>query len=470
MLYKNELDAVLQEIVSGWGIPGLAVGIVSDREILHTWTHGVQSLETQAPLTPASIFCGASMAKCFVASAVMQLAERGKIDLDDPLVDRLPYFKMNDERFRQITIRQMLSHTSGMPDMTEDEYNDLLMHPEHDEAAAERYVRRLCDRKLVANPGERFLYSNIAYNALGAMITVVSGMPFEAHMKENILLPAGMVDSTFLLNEVPNERLAIPHLRAPGMTVSPFYPYHRADAPASSLHASLLDMCHWLMTCLEQGDPAGNRILSPAGFEKMWAPAVKWGFPPFYEDMGLGWTLGHYRDTKTVSHGGMGFGWTDFLTILPEKNLAMVILCNEESFARAWTLRAVVDTMLDQKPITNTISWMVPISRALEQGGIQAAYKCYDDLKNSGTDRYYFDPDDLLNLSCQLDAAGKAELALDVLGLNLHVYPEHGETILYQAKLQLRKGSSLAARESLMKILASEPENAEAAELLKIAG
>jgi len=99
---------------------------------------------------------------------------------------------MDDERYRQINIRQILSHTSGMPDMEETEYVELVSCPEYDDGAAERYVRGLRDRKMIANPGERFSYSNIAYNVLGDMLAKVSVKSFEEVMRENILFPSGM--------------------------------------------------------------------------------------------------------------------------------------------------------------------------------------------------------------------------------------------------------------------------------------
>jgi CubicO group peptidase (beta-lactamase class C family) len=126
MLYEKDLDSVLQEIVARWGIPGLAVGIVQDDEIVYAKGFGVQSLETQTPVTLDSIFCVASVSKAFVATAVVQLAERGKINLDAPIVQYLPYFQLDDERYPQITSRQILSHTSGMPDMDESEYDELV--------------------------------------------------------------------------------------------------------------------------------------------------------------------------------------------------------------------------------------------------------------------------------------------------------------------------------------------------------
>lgn len=464
MLFTSELDAVLEEIISRWGIPGLAVGIVEGNEILYARAFGVQSLDTQAPVTLDSIFCLASIAKCFVAVAVMQLAEQGKIDLDAPLCQYLPDFRLADERCRQITIRQILSHTSGMPDMDEDEYDELVSHPEYDEGAARRYIRAQSSRKLVAAPGECFWYSNIGYNLLGGLIAEISGQTFEAYMKEHILIPVGMPNSTFFFPEVDRDRLAVPHLRIPEMIVNPIYPYHRADAPASFLHSTVAEMCRWGMACLNDSIYHTRRLLTPASYDAMWTPVVKRGIPPFYEDNGLGWVLGHFDGLKTVSHGGGGFGWTCFFTLLPEKNSAAIILCNEESSARSRTVRAAVHAILDRQPIVNTVSWMVPICRALQGGSIRAAYACYAELKDNPD--YFFDAGELVTLVYQLMSVKKYDLAIDVLGLNLHVFPEDQESYLMLAKLYLHKGQRARAESALQKALAIGPGSLGGRELL----
>jgi CubicO group peptidase (beta-lactamase class C family) len=467
MQYEKELDVVLEEIVTRWGIPGLGIGIVDGNEIIYAKGFGVQSLDTGAPVTLDSIFCVASIAKCFVASAVVQLAEQGKIHLDTPLIQYLPYFKLDDDRCQQITIRQMLSHTSGMPDMDESEYDELVSHPEYDEGAPERYVRGLSSRKLAAAPGERFLYSNITYNVLGDLIAKISGQSFEACMKAHILLPAGMPNSTFLLEDVAQDRLAVPHLRTPEMIVNPVYPYHRADAPASFLHSTVVDMCHWAITCLNRGIYAGSRILTPASYEMMWTPVAKRGFPPLREEMGLGWSLGHFDGVRTVGHGGGGFGWTCFLVLLPEKNRAAIILCNEESSAHDRAVQAVIRTMLEQEPQTGSVSWMVPISQALKEGGICAAYARYAEIKDNPTQEYFFDEDELVNLMYQLRSVKKIDLATEVLELNIHAFPGHMGSYLYLAKLYLQQGKRAQAEETLLIALTINPDSIAAAELLE---
>jgi CubicO group peptidase (beta-lactamase class C family) len=249
----TKLDKVLEEIVSRWGIPGLGAGVVQEGETVYTRGLGVQSLESGRPVTPDSIFCVASVSKCFTASDVMQLVERGKIGLEAPIAEYLPYFRLDDMSHTQITIPQILSHTSGMPDFTEHEYDELVTHPEVDEGSSERLVRSLGKRKMIAAPGEHFAYSNIGYNVLGDLIAKLSGQTFEAYMKEQILIPAGMLESTFFYPEVKPARLAVPYLRSPEMIVNPMYPYHRADAPASFLHSSVIEMCHGASPALTRG-------------------------------------------------------------------------------------------------------------------------------------------------------------------------------------------------------------------------
>jgi len=397
----------------------------------------------------------------------MQLVERGKLDLDATLVQYLPYFQMKDERYLQMTIRQALSHTSGMPDIYESDYIELVTHPEYDDKSAERFVRGLRDKNLIANPGERFSYSNIAYNILGDLIAKISAKSFEKVMQEQILIPSGMPNSTFILADVPTHLLAWPHLRSPEMRVNPIYPYHRADAPASFLHTTVVDMCHWCITCLNRGYYFEDSILSPASFDMMWQPVAQRGNPPsVFEEMGLGWSLGHFKGVKTICHGGAGFGSTAFLLILPEKDTAAVILCNEESNAHLSVVRAVAATLIGQNPDVGTISWMVPISRALAEGGIDLAYAHYAEIRDRDGE-FYFGENDLLDLSLQLFSAKKVDLAIEVLGLNIHVYPDHIESYLEQAKLYQHKGDPAQAKESLLKALSIDPGNNTALRFLE---
>jgi CubicO group peptidase (beta-lactamase class C family) len=341
-------------------------------------------------------------------------------------VDYLPDYKLDDPHYPEITLRQILSHTSGMPDMDEIEYDQLVIHPEYDDEAPARYVRSLANRKMIGLPGERFAYSNIAYNVLGYLMAQSTGQTFEDSMKAHILNPAGMTDSTFFFPDVPQDRLAVPHLRIPHMAPNPILPYHRADAPASFLYTSVIEMCRWALTSLNRGLFNGHRLLSPASYDLMWTPVAKRGYPPFREEMGLGWALGHFEGARTVAHGGGGFGWTCHLILLPEKNRAAVILCNEESSAIECLEGAVMRALLGLDPQPYKVSWVIPLTRALTAGGIQAAYARLEEIRNNPD--FFMDPYDLVTLVYQLLSVKQYDLAIEVLKLNLHVFLTTGDS------------------------------------------
>jgi tetratricopeptide (TPR) repeat protein len=201
----------------------------------------------------------------------------------------------------------------------------------------------------------------------------------------------------------------------------------------------------------------------------MWTPVAKRGKPPdLYEEMGLGWTLGHYKGVKTICHGGAGFGASSFLLILPDNNCAAVLLCNEESDAHYLGIQAVADALIGQQPKADRVSGMVPVSRALAEGGLDAAHACCSELKAGEVQDYDFDEYTLDSLALQLQMAKQPDLAIQVLGLNIHFYPDHMESYLEQAKLYLQRNALAQAKDVLLKALSIEPDNAAAASLLEI--
>lgn len=318
---ENELDRIIEEFLKTYKVPGLAAGVVKRGVPVYVKGFGIADPETQAPVTARSLFHLASVSKTFVAAAIMQLAEGGKIDLDAPVVEYLPYFKLDDERAAEITVRQMLSHTSGMPDVKDYHWDK----PEYDEKALERYVRSLKDRKLTWLPGKRWYYSNMAYEVLGDVIAKVSGRPFETYVRERILEPLEMRQSTFLLKETDPKLRTTPHVRGQVPTVSDVYPYHRAHAPSSTLHSNVEEMCNWIIAHCNRGEFKGRRILSEDSHKEMWKPHAK---VPGKGRMGLGWFLAESPYGTRVLHGGRDVGFRSHVTILPEKDGGLVILIN----------------------------------------------------------------------------------------------------------------------------------------------
>ncbi len=329
------------------GIPGLAIGIVKNNALVFSKGFGVKNILKKEPIQPESIFHTSSISKIFVAVAIMQLEEQGKIDLTSPVIKYLPYFKLKDSDFKRITIKQLLNHSSGLPDVDKTVYDT----PEYDENALERYVDSLADKNLLFKPGTRFAYTDIGYDVLGDVIAKVSGMSFEEYMKKNVLLPLDMKKSTFLKEEVPDNELVLPHIRKQKrLIVNEIYPYSRNQAPSSTFHSNVIEICNFIIASLNKGKFKDKQILKPATYELLWEPIIKTNINSHNAYMGLGWFIGEYRGFKIVGHSGGEFGFLAHLFLFPEKSLGMVILMN--SFhSPNWNLTsAFLDILIGYKP------------------------------------------------------------------------------------------------------------------------
>jgi CubicO group peptidase (beta-lactamase class C family) len=322
-----KLDLEIARILRQSDSPGLAVGVVKDQELLYAKGFGVVNLETGGEVTPRTLFHMASITKPFVATSIVQLLEQEKLSLDDRIVQHLSYFELADGRYDSLTIRQFLTHSSGMPDVADYHWDE----PEYDEGALERYVRSLADRMLLFVPGQEFSYSNMAFEVLGDLIAKVSGQSFEDYVKEHVLLPLGMNDSSILIRDVDQALLANGHVPEDGgkVRVSEHYAYNRSHGPSSTLYSNVVDMSRWAMANMNRGELEGRRILDASSYELLWAPAVEAGVRdgrPVH--VGLSWFLSDSAGHPTVSHGGRDTGYQTNLVMVPDAGVAVVVLSN----------------------------------------------------------------------------------------------------------------------------------------------
>ena len=335
-----EIDTYLVEQIKAADIPGLTVAVVRDGRVIYSRAYGVRELGKEEKLTPRHVFHFASVSKPFVATAIVQLAEAGKLNLSDPVVKHLPYFRLADEGYRDITIRQILNHTSGMPDVEDYEWSK----PQFDDGAAERYVRVMASERLLWAPGADWAYSNMAFDMLGDLIGKVSGVSFEDYIKTNILEPIGMNDSSFIYPEIDESFRTTGHVGNPAK-VSNIYPYNRRHAPSSTLNSSVAEMTRWMLVNLGRGKLDGLRIVSADSHDKLWAPSTDL-IAGEDRRIGLSWFLGDHGGHRTVFHGGGDTGFRSYILLLPNDGIGIVFASNWEETDLAALARGILDLIL----------------------------------------------------------------------------------------------------------------------------
>jgi CubicO group peptidase (beta-lactamase class C family) len=322
------IDAYLQKEMGELHIPGLAYGIVHDDKIVHLESFGEADPSGRA-VTPQTPFILASVSKSFTALAIMQLSEAGKVDLDAPVQRYVPYFHVADKTAsNQITVRNLLNHTSGLPEDTS--FEPMRSNDMSDDALEER-VRALSDVQLNHRVGATFEYTDANYDVLGLIVQRVTGQSYESYVQERIFAPLDMSHSFTSQTDARRHGLATGHRSWFSLPMRFDAPYSGAATPSSYLISSTQDMTHYLIAQLNAGRYADTSVLSPEGVAAMHRPAVKEGEKDIF--YGMGWER---RSTPSgvpvIQHDGTNSNFYADMVLEPDDRWGVVILANVNSF------------------------------------------------------------------------------------------------------------------------------------------
>jgi CubicO group peptidase (beta-lactamase class C family) len=341
-------------------VAGLAVAVVREEEVVARG-FGVRDVGSGAPVTPETMFHLASVSKPFVATAIVSLATARDaggpvLDLDAPIIESVPEFTLADGRAGEVTARRLLSHSSGLPDVADYGWHD----PQLGDDALSEFARSLSSWRLQAEPGSTFSYSNAGFELLGLLLSRATGRPFEDAIRQQVLIPLGMRNSTFMRGEVPEHLAASPHVGMPLSVPEGAYPYTRRHAPSSTLHSNLVEMCRWMVAHFEPAEvTAGDSDrqwvrLEAELLDLMWQPVVPVGRPPWEEAAALGWAVGSYRGHRTLSHGGTDPGFGSKLVLVPDRRTGVVVLANSNTVPTSALAAAALDIALADVTLSTT--------------------------------------------------------------------------------------------------------------------
>jgi CubicO group peptidase (beta-lactamase class C family) len=375
------LDADVARIQKAFEVPGVAIAIVKDGKVVLAKGYGVRKLGDPAPVTAQSLFRIASNTKAFTTAALAILVDEGKLKWDDRVIDHFPSFQMHDPYVtREMTIRDLLTHRSGLGLGA----GDLMFWPATDLKPAE-ILRRIRFIPLATSFRSRYAYDNLLYLVAGQIVENVSGKPWEQFLRERIWTPLGMTHTfgnSRSLTEQPD--VAQPHAMADGKLVVLEHTDHDNNAPAGSINSCVEDLAKWMILQLSHG----GKIFTAAQSKEMWspqtilpirdqtkgAPAIFTTLQPNFSTYGLGWGLRDYRGHKLIGHTGALAGYVSRTTLIPDLNLGVVILTNQEADdVHSAIANLVVDHYLGA-PAVDWVSNFIELNRIeVDEGKAEAA-------------------------------------------------------------------------------------------------
>ena len=337
------------------GLPGIAVGVVADQELVWATGFGFADVKAKKPMTPDTKFRMASHSKLFTATAIMQLREQGKLRLDDPVSKYLPWFKVKPaaEDDGPITIEQLLTHTSGLPREAGAHWTTLEF-PTADEIRA-----LIADRQAAFAPQVRWKYSNLAYTIAGMVVEQVSGERWADYVQQHIFLPLGMAASSVDKNV---DGLAVGYARRMpdgSREVMPFTDA-RGMASATGITSNVADMAKFVSAQFRSGPTGGRQILSTGSLREM--HRVRSLENDWSNGTGIGFGMSRVRDKTYIGHGGGYPGYTTQTLIQLDSRVGVIVLTNTNDSNPGDIARQLMNTVGDavakasaQQP--KTVAW-----------------------------------------------------------------------------------------------------------------
>ncbi len=326
-----QVRAAVTNVMQRTGVPSASVGIVRGGKVVYVEAFGNARMSPRRLATPAMHYAIGSISKQFTVAAVMLLQQEGKLSIDDPVSKWFP--ELTDAS--QVTLRNLMSHTSGYEDYAPQDYTiPAWTHP----SSAEQIVQEWATKPLDFAPGTQYQYSNTNFNIVGLIVQKVAGEPFWQFLKANVLDPVGLSHTIDLdtqrdqLEPTGYFRHALGPLR-PAILEAPGW--YQADA---EIAMPVGDLLTWDISMMNES------LLSPASYAEMEAPTrLKDGL---YNNYGLGLTIGALNGHRMVSHGGEVGGFVSYNAVLPGDKIAIAVLTNQEASPAAGMIGAAIGQIL----------------------------------------------------------------------------------------------------------------------------
>ncbi|MEK7407939.1 MAG: serine hydrolase domain-containing protein [Acidobacteriota bacterium] len=320
------LDAWIAATAASREQPGLSAGVLYDQELIWSKGYGFADVQKKTLATPATLYRIASISKLFTSTAILQLRDAGKLELDDPVVKHLAWFKIKNlhPQGPVVTIRHLLTHTSGLPR----EASGVNWTDRHF-PSREEMIRTLAGLETVFPAEVQWKYSNLALSLAGEIVAAASGEPWDRYLETHILKPLGMT-ATRVLPGPGTAGLAtgygrrVPNLAREAQPVVDI----QAERPAGNLASSVADLAKFLALQMRDGPAGGAQILKGSTLREM--HRIHWLRPDWTSGWGLGFSVRRAGGQVRIGHGGSLPGHRTQIEIAPADKLGVIVLTNAD--------------------------------------------------------------------------------------------------------------------------------------------
>lgn len=319
-----KLSAFIEHEMKDKALPAFSVALIDDQKIV--WAHGFgyQDPDKKTPATAETVYRIGSVSKLFTDIGVMQLVEKGELDLDAPVSKYLPDFHPHNPFNKPITLRQLMSHRAGL--LREPPVGNYF---DPSDLSLADMVKSLNDTTLVYEPETHTKYSNAGVATVGYVLQEHSGQPFAPYLKHAVLDPMGLQESSFGPDPRLIQNLSKAYMWSYDGKVFQAPTFELGMAPAGCMYSTVLDLGRFASVLFNGGQGPGGPILKKETLEKMWTP--QFANPGQKNGFGIGFFIGDLDGHRMVGHGGAIYGFATQLAALPEQKLAAVAVTTMDS-------------------------------------------------------------------------------------------------------------------------------------------
>ncbi|GAA3656426.1 serine hydrolase [Flavivirga jejuensis] len=459
---NNKIPAWLDEFV----VPGAAIAIIDNGEVILQKGYGYADVKNNIKVNDQTGFNIGSISKTVAAWGIMKLVEEGKVELDSPVEKYLTrwHFPKSEYSINKVTIRRLLSHTSGLslPGYPGWSPSDTL--PTIEESLSGKN-NGPGDVRLIMEPGTKWKYSGGGFTILQLVIEEVTGLKFADFMQAEILNPLGMVNSSYIINEKILDKSSLEH-----NNYGAVIPFELFTAKAAAgLHTTIEDFAIFAQASLNVSNTSGTQqsILKQSTIELMTSPV-----PASDGKYGLGYHVDSIPNTSAVlvGHGGANTGWHAFLQVNQKTGDGFAMITNGGSGHNVY-----------RQAYCDWINWKLDVSlgdrckkiitplliRTLINEGIASTIAKYKKVKTTETNDYLFFEGSLNRFGYELLRSDKVKEAIEIFKLNVEEYPESGNVYDSLGEAYMVDGNSELAIKNYEKSIELDSDNVNGIEMLK---